>query len=128
MKLDIYSTTVKLYPFINPSKKDRRYKSGYRVMPYVEVKTELQFEVIDPEGRLRIRELIQVVKYGKYMVIAKRAGIPIATSIASNMDTIVVTIKMVRVDQMETANAFEIPKYLECLSLGFSVGEGSTCG
>lgn len=128
MKLDIYSTTVKLHPVINPGKKDRRYKSGYRVVPYGEVKTELQFEVINSESRLRIGEIIQVVKYGKYMVIALKSGIPIAMSITNTMDTIVATLRMVRVDQIETSHSFEIPKYLECLSLGFSVGKGSTCG
>lgn len=128
MKLHIHSTTVRLHPFINPGKKDRRYKTGYRVMPFAQVKTELQFDVVNSDGRLRLREIIQVAHYGRYMVIALTGGLPIATSLTSTMDTIVATIKMLRVDQMEISNAFEIPKYLDYVSLGYVVAEGSTCG
>ncbi len=127
MKLDIYSTQVRLHPYINSGKKDKRFKSGYRTLPYAQVKTELQFDVINSERRLRMHEIIQVTTYGKYMVVAMQAGLPIATSMTGSMDTVVATLKCVRVDQMENCNAFTIPKYLDAVSLGFRVGEDQ-CG
>jgi hypothetical protein len=113
MKLQVLETTVLLYPFINKGIKDRRYKTGYRVLPYAEVKTEMYFKLSNPVRTFRIYEIMELGNYGRYIVVVR------------DLTNDTMEVKVVRTSDFGYSNSFVVPKEVEAYSLGFTVVESS---
>lgn len=119
MRVQVVEATVMLYPYFDKGIVDRRFRTGYRVMPAAKVNVQLQLTLSNQDGIWRLREHIRIIGYGDYMVTINdivRGTIEIMSLKAKNDQPYV------------TLPSFKVPNFVECLSLGFTaVGEGS-CG
>lgn len=119
MRVQVVETKVVLHPYIDEGIVDRRFKTGYRVMPSAQVNVELQLTLSNRDGRWRLREQLRIVGYGDYMVVFRNhvSGTIQIQSLRAKNDQPYVTLP-----------SFKIPNFVECISLGFmAAGEGS-CG
>lgn len=112
MKLTVVECRVILYPYINPGKVDKRYKSGYRIKAHAQVKTELEFTLQEKTGRYQLHEVLEIIGYGRYMVVYR--------------DGELINTKMVRVSDFGFTTKFTIPKEVEAISVGQVVSESSS--
>lgn len=88
---------------------DRRFKTGYRVLPQGWLGYELSLTVSNPDGYFRKSEFI-ITQYGKFIVIASNA-----------VDQ---TIDLRQLMTIERGDSFVFTPEIEILSAGWSVGEG----
>lgn len=116
MNLKIVKTIVISRPYIDPGKKDRRYKSGYRFPPAAASRIELMFIVANEDGFIRHSQTFQVERYGRYCVVAIDNTGEIKTA----------TLKVTAFDDMIRTTTIEIPNQINALACGFTVGEGSS--
>lgn len=115
MRLDIVTTEIIPTAHINPGTKDRRYKSGYRILPFAVPTVEVILHIRDPEQFLRYGMGIRIPGF------EGRSFVVIGRNPAEN----VVTLKMVATDNFFQTR-FVIPATIEFLITHYAfVGEGS---
>lgn len=68
MKVKLITATVRTFPVMDGGKKDRRFKSGYRVMPvFSHIGYELKLRLDNPHNQFRMNEVV-ITPFGKFMI------------------------------------------------------------
>lgn len=114
MIIEIITASIKTAPYINKGIKDKRYRSGYRVIPYASCSPLVEF-VIRRIPDLRVGQVVQLYdKWGTYIV----------TKDAPMTDTM--TIIPVKTSYQLDVNFLVIPRHIIGSRGGFNVSEGNS--
>jgi hypothetical protein len=89
---------------------DRRFKTGYRVIPEDYMGYELRLTLSNPDGHFRMAETI-ITQYGNHRVIS-----------VDNKNN---QIDLIQFRSVERGDHFIFTPEIEILSGGYSIGEGS---
>lgn len=111
MKVKLITARLKTGHCIIKGKPDKRFKTGYRVMPEDYMTFNLTLRLSNPETRFRMREII-ITQYGNFLV----------TSL-NNVDG---WMDLTAFRSFERGDTFEFNAEIDIMSGGYMFSEGST--